>query len=168
MRFLHGGLSSSVPLIWELLDVLAVRGEALVSSVPGCPALVGPGPTACRVESVARWHGGCCQPSLAWVLKLASAHRTLQPQECNSRPLPWQSRHSQTGRMCGGGWGGGDGGAETQTEVVRWRGGCCFMHVCVCVLWTAAWVMVGVRMSVHSPSYVRTSLTGCHVWEHTD
>lgn len=101
-----GGFSSSVPLIWELLYVLAVRGEAHVSSVPGCPALVGPGPTARRVESVARWHGWCCQPSLAWVLKLASAHRTLQAQECNSRPLPWQSRHSQTGQCCGGERGG--------------------------------------------------------------
>ena len=131
--FSTGGLWSSVPLIWELLNVLAVRGEAHVSSVPGCPALVGPGPTVCRFESVARWHGGCCQPSLAWVPKLASAHRRLQPQECNSRPLPWQSRHSQDGRMCGGGglrlrlrW--CDGGEEVVS----------CMCVCVCVLWTAA------------------------------
>lgn len=26
--------------------------------------------------------------------------RSLQPQECNTRLLPWQSRHCQTGRMC--------------------------------------------------------------------
>ena len=58
--------------------MLAVRVEARVSSVPGCPALVGPGPTVCRVESVARWRGGRCQPSLAWVLKLASAHYSLR------------------------------------------------------------------------------------------
>lgn len=32
----------------------------------------------CRVEFVARWHGGCCQPSLAGVLKPASAHDSLR------------------------------------------------------------------------------------------
>ncbi len=141
--------------------MLAIQRGSRVSSVPGCPALVGPGPTARRLESVAKWHGGCCQPSLAWVLKLASARRTLQPQECNSRPLPWQTRHSQTGRMCGG------GGLRLR---LRWcddeEGVISCVCVCVCVLWTAAWVMVGVKMSVHSPYYVRASLTGCHVWKH--
>lgn len=53
------------------------------------------------VESVARWHGGRCQPNLASALKLASARHTHthtpQPQEFSVHPLPWQSRHSQTG-----------------------------------------------------------------------
>lgn len=124
--------------------MLAVRGGSSCQFCPRMPCVGGSGgPTACRVESVARWHGGCCQPSLARVLKLASAHRTLQPQECNSRPLPWQSRHSQTGRMCGG----------RRGEGLRLRLRWCDVGVgflCVCVLWTAAWVMLGVRMSVHS------------------
>lgn len=32
----------------------------------------------CRVESVVRGHGGYCQLSLAWVLKLASARHSLR------------------------------------------------------------------------------------------
>lgn len=134
--------------------MLAARGEAHVSSVPGCPVLVGLGPTACRAESVARWHGGRCQLSLARALKLASAHRTLQLQECNSRPLPWKSRHSQTGRMSGGGKG----------LRLRWcksgKVGGVASSVCVRAQWTAAWVMAGLCMSLHSPSHVRVSLTG--------
>lgn len=97
--------------------MLAVRVEARVGSVPGCPALVGPGPTVCRVESVARWRGGRCQPSLAWALKLASAHYSLR----NVAAARYLGNHVTLRLVeCAG---AGGGGAESQTEVVRWRGG---------------------------------------------
>lgn len=63
-------------------------------------------------ESPARWHGERCQ------LSLASAHLPLQPGECSSLPLLWQSRHSQTGRMCGGERVRRGRKAVTETEVV--------------------------------------------------
>lgn len=79
--------------------------------------------------------------------------RSLQPQECNTHLLPWQSRHSQTGRMCEGGEDRGVVGAET--------GEC----VCVCVPAMDVWEMTVERMT---GGYLGGSFTGRHVWLYAD
>lgn len=50
-----------------------------------------------------------------------------QPQECGSQTLPWQSRQSQSVRMCG--WEGG----ESDRGGAAWWGGGCVSAVDSCV-----------------------------------
>lgn len=80
--------------------------------------------------------------------------RSLQPQECNTHLLPWQSRHSQTGRMCEGGEDRGVVGAET--------------GVCACVYAVDVWEMTAERITVRSLLYLGGSFTGRHVWLYAD
>lgn len=68
--------------------------------------------------------------------------RSLQPQECNTCLLPWQSRHCQTGRMCERGEDRGVVGAGT--GVTKRRGSV----VCVCVM--DAWEMAAESI-IHWP-----------------
>lgn len=95
--------------------------------------------------------------------------RSLQPQECNTHLLPWQSRHCQTGRMCEG--------AEDRGVVEAETG----VRVCVraCTRAMDAWEMTAERMTVrfsviswrliHWPPclVVRRLNTHRHTFKHT-
>lgn len=114
------------------------------------------------VESVVRGHCKCCQPSLAWVLKLASAlcsarnvahtcypgnHVTVRLVEC--------AKMGKTEGLC-------------ELRLVRLGGGGQLVCVCVDAPWRGVWEMAAERMTVCSLLYLGASYTDCHVWSYAD
>lgn len=89
--------------------------------------------------------------------------RSLQPRECNTLLLPWQSRHCQTGRMCERG--GGQRGCGSRD----WWRGSVDMSLCVCVCVMDAWEMAAESV-IHWPPclVVRRLNTRRHTFKHTN